>query len=443
MLTRAQAKTITDKALSLSKADQAFVSLSDGTTAHLRFARNTPSTSGIYGELSLTVTSSFGTRSGSATVNQIDDASLAEAVRRSEEVARLAPEDPEFVPVLGAQTYAPVTAYDQATAERGAEALAEGVGLCLRDATARGLVAAGFTETTAGATAIASSRGLFGYHRQTSAYVAETARTPDGTGSGWASAVENAIEEISYGVVSRSAVDKAEASARPRPLAPGSYVAILEPACVANLLQGLRSALDTRQAEEGRSYFSAPGGGTRVGEALFPEQVSLYSDPADAWAPSVPWDEDGLAQTRRMWIEGGTLASLPVDRFWAQKKGMEPIARPSNLIMSGGKGSVDKLIASTERGVLVTSLWYMRSVDPRTLLYTGLTRDGVFWIENGKISHPVQNFRWNDSPISVLKNIEAMSAPVRVSPRPSRSSTYVVPALKIKSFQLTSVSDAV
>lgn len=209
MLTRAQAKTITDKALSLSKAEQAFVTLSDGTTAHLRFARNTPSTSGIFGELSLTITSTFGTRSGSATVNQLDDASLAEVVRRSEEVARLAPEDPELMPVLGAQTYAPVAAHDEATATRGAEALAEGVGLCLRDATERGLVAAGFTETTAGATAIASSRGLFGYYQHTGAYVSETARTPDGTGSGWATAVDHRIDAIDYG--------RCRAPRRPRP----------------------------------------------------------------------------------------------------------------------------------------------------------------------------------------------------------------------------------
>ena len=444
MLTRDQAKTITDKVLSLSKADQAVVTLRDETTSHLRFARNTPSTSGTASDVTLTVASSFGKRTGSATANQLDDASLAEVVRRAEELARLAPEDPELVPVLGPQTYADVAAaHDQETARRGPERLADGVARCLTDAVGEGLVAAGYTQSQAQCEAIATSGGLFGYHRSTGAYLAETARTKDATGSGWAATADHRIGHIDYGAVSRTAVAKAKASAAPRDLAPGSYVTILEPACVANLLGMMMFSMDARRADEGRSYFSAQGGGNRRGEKLFPESVHVYSDPADPLAPGRPWGDGGVAQQPRTWIEGGTLANLPVDRYWAQKTGVEAIPQPSNLIMRGGAGTVDDLVASTARGVLVTSLWYVRPVDPRTMLLTGLTRDGVFWIEDGKISHPVHNFRWNDSPISVLENVEAMSAAVRMPPRPWYANHFVVPALKIKSFQLTSVSEAV
>lgn len=443
MLTRERARAVTDAVLSLSRADEVRVELSERDVTHLRFARNAPSTSGAYNEPSLTVTSAFGKRTGSITVNQLDQASLAEAVRRSEEMARLAPEDPEHMPALGPQDYGDTPGFDAATAERGAEVLAEGVARCLDDASRAGLEAAGFTETAAEVSVMASSRGLFGYHRGTRAYVSETARLPDGSGSGWASAADHRIGQLDYGAVSRVAVDKARASRAPRPLEPGAYVTILEPACVANLLQYMMFSMDTRAADEGRSYFAAPEGGTRRGQKLFPDSVHVYSDPSDPLAPGAPWGQDGVPQTRRAWIENGTLTSLRADRFWADQQGIEPVPFPSNLIMRGGTGSVQDLVASTERGLLVTSLWYVRPVDPRSLLLTGLTRDGVFLIEDGKIVHPVQNFRWNESPIHVLEHAQAMSEAVRVPPRPARAANVVVPALKVSSFHFTSVSEAV
>jgi predicted Zn-dependent protease len=270
-----------------------------------------------------------------------------------------------------------------------------------------------------------------------------TARTTKGEGSGWASASSMRIADIDYGQVARVAIAKARASVEPRPIEPGSYVTILEPACVANLMSLLSWSMDARRADEGRSYFSAPQGGTRKGEKLFAPSVDLYTDPVEAAAPGVPWGSEGLPQTRRSWIEKGVLANLHIDRFWAQKTGVEPVPPPSNLILSGGQGTVEDLIATTRRGLLVTSLWYIRSVDPRTLLFTGLTRDGVFWIEDGKVAYPVKNLRWNESVAAVLKNVDAMSASTRVPPRPGRQSTYVVPALRLKNFSFTSTSDAV
>ncbi len=193
------------------------------------------------------------------------------------------------------------------------------------------------------------------------------------------------------------------------------------------------------------SAASAGGGigGAFLGEKLFGDDIDLHSDPLDAQVPGAPWSGDHVPQTRTSWIEQGTLAALRHDRYWADKKGVAPVPAPSNLILAGGTGTVDDLVASTERGVLVTSLWYIRSLDPRTLLYTGLTRDGVFWIENGKISHPVTNFRWNDSPIAVLKNIVARSAAMPTVERGAERATSVVPALKVSAFHLASISEAV
>ncbi len=434
---------MTDEVLGLSQADEVRIELSEKHATHLRFARNAPSTSGTHMEPSITITSVFGARSGAVTVNQFDRASLEKAVRRSEELARLAPEDPEHMPVLGSQTYLEPSGYDEDTERRGAEALATGVDRSIDHALASEVELAGFTETSATASCVASSRGLFGFYRETGAYVSETARTRSATGSGWAAAAHHRIGALDYEAVSQAAVAKAKASADPTPLPPGEYETILEPACVANLLGLMMFSMDARRAEEGRSFFAGPEGASRQGEKLFSDQVRVYSDPRDPLAPAMPWGEDGVPQQPRDWIRDGTVVNLRADRFWADKHGVQPVPMPSNLLMRGGSGSVDDLVASTRRGVLVTSLWYIRPVDPRTLLFTGLTRDGVFWIEDGKVQRPVQNFRWNESLVEVLRNIEAMSTAVRVPPRPSRNIHVVVPGLKLRSFHFTSVSEAV
>lgn len=443
MFGRDKVKQLTDRAIGLSKADEVSLSFSGGDTTHLRFARNMPSTSGTYNNPSMSITSKFGKRSGRVSLNQFDAASLEASVRRSEEIARLAPEDPEDMPGLGPQQYADPKAYFSRTADEGPIGMAKGVKLCIDHASGKGLVAAGFTTTSATEGAIANSKGLFGYHKATSTYVSETVRTKNASGSGWSSHAANEIDKLEYGRVSATAIEKAVASADPKDLAPGKYVTILEPACVASLIGSMLWSMDARRADEGRSFFSAKGDNNRLGEKLFPKSVSVYSDPTDPQAPATPWGGGGLPQVKRMWIDKGVVSNLRYDRFWADKQGKQPVPGPSNMIMKGGKDSVADLIKSTKQGVLVTSLWYIRTLDPRTLTYTGLTRDGVFWIENGKITHPVKNFRWNDSPISVLKNIDAISESVRVPARGSRSTTTVVPALRVKEFNFSSVSDAV
>lgn len=443
MQSEQEARQIIDRIVALSKADSVVVILNGGTTAHLRFANNSPSTSGSAENATVSITSTFGRKSGAVGLNQTDETSLQEGVRRSEELARLSPEDPEFMPPLGPQRYQDVRAFDKTIAENGPEFMADAAAECIRQAMDRDLVATGFLQSTAGWSALGNSAGLFGYHQATSLYFSETVRTPGGDGSGWVSAASHQASDLRFQALARVAVEKAGLSKNPRPLAPGKYVTILEPSCVADLLQGMVSSLNARSADEGRSFFSKREGGNRLGEQIFPGNVNIYSDPTDPQAPGTRWGAGGLPQRRIEWVRDGVLSNLNYTRYWAEKQKATPTPGASNLIFKGEDGSLEDLIRSTKQGVLVTSIWYIRSVDPRSMLLTGLTRDGVFWIENGKIAYPVNNFRWNDSPISVLKNIDAMSRSLRVPPRESRSPNVVVPALRVKEFNFSSVSEAV
>jgi len=447
VLTRDEAKALAEKILRRSKADEVAVSVSENQLSHLRFARNSPSTSGSQSGPSITIRSSFGRKSGQVTINQLDDATLGQAVARAEEIAKLAPDDPEFVPALGAQEYAEVEAYFDSTATQADARMAKGVAACIDAARSKDFVAAGFARAEAEVEALATSRGLFGYHRSTTASFSTTVRTRDASGSGYAGRVARSIDDLDYAGAAQIAVEKAAASQKARPLKPGKYVAVLEPSCVANLATGLAFGMDRRRADEGRSYFSAKKrtrDGTRLGEKLFGSEVDIRSDPKDPRWPARPWGDDGLPQVPRSWIARGELTALACDRFWAGEKKLDPVPRPTNLLMAGGKGTLADLIRSTRRGVLVTSFWYIRPLDPQTLLFTGLTRDGVFWIENGGIAYPVNNFRWNESPIAALKKVEAMSAAELTATRGGFGTPgVVVPALRVSEFNFASVSDAV
>jgi predicted Zn-dependent protease len=443
MISRDEAKQIVEKIVSYSKADETSVSLAGGVTTHLRFARNNPSTSGSFTNTSLTVRATFGKRSGGVSINQFDEASLQTAVSRAEELAKLSPEDPERMPLLGPQNYAAVNAFSPVTEREAKERVSAGVAACLEDAQRQGVTAAGFVEVSAGFQCLANSKGLFGYHPSTSAHFSQTSRTQDSTGSGWSSTASHRVEDLDFLACAKDATAKALRSRNAKPLDPGMYTTILEPNCVASMVQLMFSSMDKRSAAEGRSYFSSLENNDGVGTELFSPLVSLYSDPADALTPGLPWGNDGLPQTKKAWLQNGELTAFPCDRFWAQKNNLSPIPNPSNFIWSNGTASLDDLIASTERGLLVTSLWYIRGVDPRTLLFTGLTRDGLFLIEKGKIVSPVQNFRWNDSPINLFKGVESISKASRVPPRESKGNQFVVPAIKVKAMNFTSVSDAV
>ncbi|HUP43877.1 MAG TPA: TldD/PmbA family protein [Thermoanaerobaculia bacterium] len=441
-LTRDEARDIIRHALELSKADETQVSIEANREANLRYANNEVSTSGDVSDVVVTVQAAFGKRSGAASVNQFDMDSLTRAVRQAEETARFAPEDPEAMPLLGEQRYLDRTAYDEATAGATPEYRA-GVARHAIDVGKKGkLVAAGFITNSGTVTALGNSRGLFAYDRRSRATFSNTVRTREGNGSGWAGTNADRIAQMNAPALIATAAEKAVLSRNPRTMDPGTYTVILEPAAVADLLLYLAFQFDARSADEGRSFFAKKGGGTKIGEKVVSDKVTLWTDPADPRAPEAIFTGQGMPTGRRTWVENGVLKSLVYSRFWAEKMKTEPVPSPVNILMKGGSGSIEDLIRSTPNAILVTRLWYIRFLDPQSVLLTGLTRDGVFKIERGRIRHPLRNFRFNDSPVSVLSQIDAMTREVRTRGSESEDFSVVCPAIRTR-FTFSSLSDAV
>jgi predicted Zn-dependent protease len=460
LLTRDEARSLIDKVLSYSKADDCEVSIGASDVANNRFANNSITTTGETRAIAITISSTRGTQTGSSATNETGASALKAAVEKSEELAGYAPPDPEYVEPIGTQRYAEVPgAFDQATADAGQREMNAGIGPAIEECARKGLTAAGYIEREADALAIGNKRGNFGYALRTNVDYSVTVRTPDGTGSGWASAEGTRMAEVDVAAAGRYAIDKAVMSQKPRSLEPGKYTVVLEHAAVAGMVPQLFGAFNARNAEEGRSYLSRRGGGTRLGEKLFSERVSARSDPFDPRNPGLPWSGSvstslsGVGQfffgggagggasflpaEKVLWIEKGVVKNLAHSRYWARKKGVQPTPNPGQgLVIEGEDHSVEDLIKSTERGLLVTHFFYIRFVNPQTIQLTGLTRDGVFMIENGKVAYPVMNLRWNESPANVLANVEMLS-------RPKRIGNAVLPAMKVREFNFTSLSDAV
>ncbi|QJR35485.1 TldD/PmbA family protein [Gemmatimonas groenlandica] len=443
VLSREQAQAIVERAVKLSKADAVRVSVNSSRETNLRFADNQMSTSGVTTNSTIRIQSVFGKRKASVVTNDRSDEGLRRAVEQSEALARLAPEDPEYLGELPPQTYAPVNAWFDRTADLSAEDRAKAAMTALAPArAAKDLTVAGFIICNASASAIGNSAGLFAYHRGTSANYTLTARTTDGTGSGWVGSESTDWSAIDFQSVADRAIDKARRSRNPVGIEPGRYTVIFEPEATANLVSLMGGAFQARSADEGRSAFSKAGGGTRLGEKIVDERVTLISDPGDALILGSPFDGEGMPTGKQTWVQNGVLNQLAYNRFWANKQGKTATGGAQSLRMASGKDSIESMIASTTRGVLVTRLWYLRPLDARTLMYTGLTRDGTFLIENGKIARSIKNFRFNDSPLFMLNNLEGVGAAVRTAGGEGGPGV-AMPPIKVRDFNFSSSSDAV
>jgi predicted Zn-dependent protease len=440
---REECQRLVEKVLSFSHAEGCEVDVNGNVTGNTRFAANQLSTSGWVENTQVVVQSSFGPKHAVTTTNDLSDESLRHAVEESERLARLAPDDPEAMPPLPQQRYQAVNAWFDATANLTPEARARASLLALEETRrSRDLVAAGFLVTSANSGCVANKAGLFAYHRNTSSNYTLTVRTSDGTGSGWAAADDQDFSRLDVAGVSRRAIQKARASRSPVAIEPGRYTVIMEPQAVGDLVQLMIFYMGAREADEGRSPFVKQEGGSKVGERIVDPRVNIFSDPTDSQLLAQPFDGDGLPLGRQVWVENGVLRQLYYTRFWAKRSNTQPTGFPSSVKMQGGDQTVEQLIASTERGVLVTRLWYLREVDPRTILYTGLTRDGTFLIENGRISKAIRNFRFNDSPLFMLNNLEALGRAERLAGTEA-GGDVVMPAIKAREFTFTSLSDAV
>jgi predicted Zn-dependent protease len=473
MLTKEQAKKLIEKTLSFSTFPDCEARIDYQEKSSVRFALNSITTSGFTTEQWMTITSERDGQSGTTSLSEFDERTLREAVKLTEQLALLSPRNPERAEPVGPQKYPELENFAESTAKARNEAFIPHIRAIIEAAKAKDLVAAGFFERAARAAAIANKQGNFSYGQTADSSLSTTIRAIDGSSSGWASQPAVRIEEIDGAAVGRSAMEKCLRWKNPKRLDPGKYTVVLEAAAAGDLVERLSASMDARTSEEGRSFLSRKGGGTLLGEKLFPEWITLRTDPFHKLYSGLPWaggsgfqdargggsrsigggggggrrggtrDRSGeaLPAARVDWIEKGTVRNLHYGRYWAHQAGKEPTPAPNRLVLEGQDKSLADLIASVERGLLVTHFFYIRELNPQTLQLTGLTRDGLFLIENGKATSPVVNFRFNESPVRLLKNTLALGTPVRAGG--GEGGGMIAPPLVAKDFTFASISDAV
>ena len=448
LLTEKDARTICEKLLSYVKADDAVVGVGSENYGHLRFASNAFTTSGARENVSVGVTVWINNKRGAASTNEIDDESLKATVALAEQLARISPVDREYVPTLGKQTYKPINGYAEATSNISLPSRAKTINDVITACEKAKVVGAGFHQARGSAGASATKNGNFTYERSSLVSLSTTARTPDGTSSGYFLRNHFDVAKLDTARVASEAIRKALDSRNPRVLEPGVYPAILEPQAVADLVGFLGFSFDARSAEEGRSPFSAPDGKTKLGEKVFDERINIYSDP---WHPDLPGSQSaqgGIPAQKIYLVRNGVVENLIYSRFWAKQKGKEPTPGPVNNIIESSVApvAIEDMIKSMDRGLLLGRFWYVRGLDPRTVTQTGLTRDGIWYIEKGKIQYPVKNFRFNQSVMKLLApgNIEMIGKSERVgSSEGQGGNASLLPALKVKEFHFSSQSESV
>jgi predicted Zn-dependent protease len=438
-----ETRAIAHKILSKVKADDAEVNVDSQKTSHLRFARNAFLTSGSTLERSATITVWVDGKRGGSSSSDLGDESIESMVRQAEEVASISPKDREYLPTLGLQKYKPVKGFDTSSEEVSYEARAKSVAEILSMSERDGVVTAGFHESRASAGGFATKNGNFGYEKTSVAGLSVTARSSDGSSSGYFQRSSVGLDGLDTRRIASESIRKCLEGKGAKELDPGVYPVILEPQAVDDLLGRIVFQFNARSAEEGRSPFSASSGKSRLGEKIFDQRINILSDPWNPEVPGSPSAGGGIPAEKLFLVKDGVLENLVYNRFWAAKNEKTPTPGPVNTIItsSAKPDSIESMIASTKRGLLISRFWYIRSTDPRTASVTGLTRDGVWLIEDGKVRHPVNNFRFNQSIIGMLAegNVEAIGSPERVG----IGNASLLPALKIREFNFTSRSDAV
>lgn len=458
MMTREEAQSLANKLIKLSSYPECQVNINEREEAYTRFANNGITTASFNRRHTVSVSVTRDGQTGSYSVNDLDDASLSKAVKKAEELATIAPPNPERMPPPGPQQFPAVNDYDEFTANARSPEMIPHVKRIVDASVRQKLVAAGLVERSHQVSAVANKAGLFGFHNAADSQLTTTIRMADGSSSGWAGQPSTKLSGIDSGKLADTAIEKCRRWKGAEKLEPGNYTVVLEPTAAGDLVRLMAGAFSARSTEEGRTFLSKRGGGSLLGEKVFPEFVTLRSDPFDSRQPSSPWTGDLLPTRAITWIEKGTIANLAYDRYWAAKTGKEPTpggggagggrggggfggGGATSLIFEGSNDPLEKLIASVDRGLLITHFWYIRFVNQQTLQHTGLTRDGVFLIENGKISRPVMNFRFMESPVRLLKNTKAIGQATRV--RGLEGGMMIAPSLVATDFPLPSISDAI
>jgi PmbA protein len=441
----ARCQAIFDRVLRAARglgAPDAEAIIAAGNSALTRFANNAihQNVAERSGQLSVRV--QMDGRTARATTNRLDDASIQQVVEEAVALTKLQEPDPDMLPMAEAghppdvarwyEATARVTPTDRGRVVAGAIAMVE----------AAGQTAAGIYSTSEAVTAIVNSRGVFAYYPETMANFSITAMAADS--SGWAKGSACHHRDLDCLAMARSASQKAVASRAPAELPPGAYMVILEPAAVLDLVGQMFADFSATAITDGRSFLR-----DRIGAKLFGDNVTIYDDACHPLQAGTPFDGEGLPRRKLTLVENGIVREVAYCRQAAHLAGVEPTGHgfplpnefgeaPMNIVIAGGQTPLDAMIASTERGILVTRLWYIREVDPYEKIMTGMTRDGTFLIENGAVAGGVRNFRFNQGLPELLSNVEAMSPAVRSSGE--EAFDMVVPAMKVRDFHFTEVT---
>ena len=433
---------LAERVLRLSDADETEVHIDFVADALTRFANNTIHQNVAEQTLSVSVRTVFEGRTARASTNKTDDESLRRAVAASAMLARSQPKNPDLLPMPGPQTYPKVIRYFPETAGATPKDRAVAVARVTELAEQNKQTSAGIFSTGAAVMAMANSKGLFDSYRQSRAEFSITIMEQDS--SGWAKASAPDRDQIDPEQLAQRASEKAAASRHPKEVEPGRWTVILEPAAVLDLVGFLFYDFAGTAVLDQRSCFT-----NRIGKQVMGENVSIHDDVTHKLQSGPPFDGEGMPRQTVLLVERGVPRHLVYARATAKKMKTRPTGHglplpnqdgeaPFNLVFGGGNTSLETMVATTDRGILLTRLWYIREVDPYEKILTGMTRDGTFLVENGKISSGIRNFRFNQNILEMLSNVGQMSPAVRAAGE--ESFDMVVPAMKVRDFHFTEVT---
>ena len=442
LLSDSDLRRIAERIFKFSDADETEVQIDAVTDALTRFANNTIHQNVAEQSLTVSVRAVLDGRTARATTNKTDDDSLRRVVETAKSLARSQPRNPDLLPMPGPQKYQTVARYFGATAHATPADRARAVARVAALAEKNKQTAAGIFSMGAMQSAIANTRGLFASHRQTRAEFSITILEPDS--SGWAKAGSPDFAQIDPEALARSASEKSAASRNPREAAPGRWTVILEPSAVLDLVGFLFYDFAGTAMLDQRSCFTK-----RMGKRLLGEDISIVDDAYHPLQSGAPFDGEGIPRQKVSLLEKGVPKHLVYARSTAKKMKAKATGHgfplpnemgeaPTNLVFPGGNSSIDEMVRSTERGILVTRVWYIRDVDPYEKVLTGMTRDGTFLVRDGKLAGGLRNFRFNQSVLEMLSNVEMMSPAVRASGE--ESFEMVVPAMKVRNFHFSEVT---
>jgi len=440
-LTREMCQALFARILELAQGGgETLVHIDAVWTGDLRWANNRIISSGDTRDTSVRIIRSINGAVADASTNKLDDSALRLALATAERTLLYRPVNPEASPMPEAQTYLHPTVWSDATYNLDAHTRADMGAKLVAPAASQGLLAAGYTQVRALTRAIYSTGGMQAHYNSTEAEYSVTVRNPGKMGSGWAGRSDYDWKRIDPMGLSDIALKKCVASANPRAIEPGHYTVIFEPQAVYDLISPVLNFMDRHSAESYQTPFTLSPGQSKIGVKMFDERVSISTDPMDPECGYIPFDYQGYPYRAAHWVQDGVLTALPYNKNYAITKlgSSEALLNPMAFRMRGGRSTIDDMIASTDRGLLVTRLSDVNIINGQSLLAMGTTRDGVWLINNGQITASVRNFRFNDSPLFALNSI------LEIGPAQRVFSQYpaIVPSLKVRDFNFNSLADA-